>query len=72
MEVSVLTAAGTLVAFLTTLMDIVFLGSSLYLSEVLGCGMIFAGLAVITTYKDGSPPTSILNRDEHAEKLLTP
>ena len=42
-QVSILTAAGTLVAFMTCAMDIFFLGSSLFLSEIVGCAMIFAG-----------------------------
>jgi len=52
LEVSLLTAASTLVTFLTSFMDILCLGTSLHLSEVLGAIMILSGLALVTIYKD--------------------
>jgi len=55
-------------------MDILFLGSSLFLSQIVGCLMIFMGLYVITTQKavEEAPPPHAPSREASAEeKLLT-
>jgi len=72
LEVSILTAAGTLVAFMTCAMDIFFLGSSLFLSEIVGCAMIFAGLWIITAQKGAERRNGATPETIDKQRLLDP